>query len=148
MAYQQQRLHVTSDELSFCVGMLDSGCTQTHEVQTPGVSQSVVSRAWIHYHMSVHRQRRLQWVQDHVTWTVPDWTTVLFTDESRFFLDFTDGRARGWRRAGERHQDACIKEPDRYCSGSLMAWAGISMGKETDLHMLPAGYHESHWLHG
>uniref|UniRef100_A0A3B4ZXC1 Transposase Tc1-like domain-containing protein n=1 Tax=Stegastes partitus TaxID=144197 RepID=A0A3B4ZXC1_9TELE len=30
-----------------------------------------------------HRRERLQWAQDHVTWTMQQWSTVLFTDECR-----------------------------------------------------------------
>ncbi|XP_060552764.1 guanylate-binding protein 2-like, partial [Ruditapes philippinarum] len=41
-----------------------------------------------------HIQERLQWAQSHVTWTVNDWTPVLFTDESMFCLDFMDRRVR------------------------------------------------------
>ena len=40
---------------------------------------------------------RLAWARDHVTWTQNDWALVLFTDESRFCVDFTDRRARIWR---------------------------------------------------
>ena len=38
----------------------------------------------------LHKQARLSWAQDHVNWTDNDWDPVLFTDESRYFLDFTD----------------------------------------------------------
>ena len=41
------------------------------------------------------RQRvhdRLDFARIHVRWTIHDWTPVLFTDESRFYLDFTDRR--------------------------------------------------------
>ena len=41
-----------------------------------------------------HIQERLEWAQDHVTWALNDWTPILFTDESRFCVDFTDRRAR------------------------------------------------------
>ena len=37
-----------------------------------------------------HVQMRLAWARDHVTWTQNDWARVLFTDESRFCVDFTD----------------------------------------------------------
>uniref|UniRef100_A0A671U5R4 Transposase Tc1-like domain-containing protein n=1 Tax=Sparus aurata TaxID=8175 RepID=A0A671U5R4_SPAAU len=30
-----------------------------------------------------HRSERLQWAQDHVTWTMQHWSTVLSTDECR-----------------------------------------------------------------
>ena len=39
-------------------------------------------------------QARLQWAQHHITWSLNDWTPVLFTEESRFCVDFRDKRAR------------------------------------------------------
>jgi hypothetical protein len=48
-----------------------------------------------------HIQERLQWAQTHFTWTVKDWTSVLFIDESRFYVDFTDRRAWVWRSPNE-----------------------------------------------
>ena len=42
------------------------------------------------YHVQMH----LAWAWDHVTWTQNDWAPVLFTDESRLCVDFTDRRAR------------------------------------------------------
>ena len=86
-----------------------------------------------------HRQDRLNWARAHVNWRVADWAPVLFTDESRFCVDFTDRRARVWRRAGERYQDANVAEHDRYGGGSLMIWGGISRAGQTDLHVLRRG---------
>ena len=77
---------------------------------------------------------RLNWAHDHVKWTDNDWDPILFTDEWRCCLDFTDRHARVWRRSGERFQDANISEHDRYGGGSIMVWAGISRGGRTDLN--------------
>lgn len=49
-----------------------------------------------------HIRERLQWNHDHVDGTLQDWTPVLFSDESRFCVDFTDSRARVWGRRNER----------------------------------------------
>ena len=43
-----------------------------------------------------HIQERLDWARQHVGWTLNDWTLVLFMDESKFCIDFTDCRARAW----------------------------------------------------
>ena len=51
---------------------------------------------------------RLAWARDHVTWTQNDWAPVLFTDESRFCVDFTDRRARVWRMSNERFAPVCV----------------------------------------
>ena len=88
---------------------------------------------------SLHKQARLNWAQDHVNWTDNDWAPVLFTDESRYCLDFTDRHAQVWRRRGERFLDATISEHDRYDGGSIMVWAGISIGGRTDLHIVMRG---------
>ena len=52
---------------------------------------------------------------------------MLFTDESKFCIDFTDPRARVWRARDERFAPVCVVEHDRYGKGSVMVWAGISM---------------------
>ena len=36
-----------------------------------------------------HVQDRLDFARTHVKWTIRDWTPVIFTDESRFCLDFS-----------------------------------------------------------
>ena len=88
-----------------------------------------------------HRRVRYEWAMDHVRWTLVDWRPVLFTDESRYCLDFTDMRARVWRRPGERLHADNIAEHDRYGGwrGSVMVWGGISWDPRTDLCVLPRG---------
>ena len=71
-----------------------------------------------------HKDRRKQWCLEHVSWT-SEWDGVLWTDESRFCLDFADGRVRVRRMANERYAAACISEHDRYGGGSVMMWGGI-----------------------
>ena len=87
----------------------------------------------------LHKQARLNWVQDHVNWTDNYWDPVLFTDESRYCIDFTYRRARVWRRRGERFIDANISKVDHYGGVSIMVWAGISRGGRTDLHIVMRG---------
>ena len=49
-----------------------------------------------------HRRLRLQWARDHVTWNIQQWSSVLFTDESRITLHRNDGCQRRWRRLQAR----------------------------------------------
>ena len=86
-----------------------------------------------------HVQMRLAWARDHVTWTQNDWAPVLFTDESRFCVDFTNRRARVWRMPNERFAPVCVAEHDRFGGGSVMVWAGISAQGKTDLHVIDNG---------
>ena len=86
-----------------------------------------------------HRQARLAWAQNHLPWTRAQWTAVLFTDESRFCMDFLDRRRKVWRQQGQRYAEQNVAEHDRFGGGSLMVWAGISMQGKTDLVLLQNG---------
>lgn len=79
------------------------------------------------------RQRRLDWCQPRVRWTRMRWSTVLFTDESRFCVSFADGRLRIWRRKGERTAANCVLQFNRWGGASVMVWGGISLNHRTDL---------------
>ena len=59
----------------------------------------------------------------------------MFRYESKFALDFRDGRKRIWRRGGERYTDPARVAHDRYGRGSVMVWGGITMTGKTDLHV-------------
>jgi hypothetical protein len=62
-----------------------------------------------------------------------NWRTVLFSEESRFPLEFADGRIRIWRRPGERFAEACVMPVDRFGSGRLMVWGGMHYAGKTNL---------------
>ena len=72
-----------------------------------------------------HQRLRLNWARGHYCWSRRRWNCVLFTDKSRFNLQFADGRLRVWRQTGERMDENNIVERDRYDGGSVMIWGGI-----------------------
>ena len=91
-------------------------------------------RAAIRLVLSPHnRHVRLLWAREHVRWTRHQWNGVLFTDESRFCLQGSDGRKQVYRRKGERYANNCIQERDRNRGGSIMVWGGISFTGRTEL---------------
>ena len=65
-------------------------------------------------------QDRLYFLRTHVRWTICDWTPVLFTDESRFCLDFTDRSQLVWRMSKEKFDDLNVAEHDRYGKVSVI----------------------------
>ena len=83
-----------------------------------------------------HRAARLQWGRTRHRWNRNTWQNILFSDESRFCLKFSDGRARVYRRRGERFSGACVLETDRFGGGSVMIWDGISHVERTDLKVI------------
>uniref|UniRef100_A0AAZ3SWD3 Transposase n=1 Tax=Oncorhynchus tshawytscha TaxID=74940 RepID=A0AAZ3SWD3_ONCTS len=83
-----------------------------------------------------HRAGRLAFAREHQDWQICHWRPVLFTDESRFTLSTCDRRDRVWRRRGERSAACNILQHDRFGSGSVMVWDGISLWGRTALHVL------------
>jgi transposase len=73
-----------------------------------------------------HRYQRVQWCNEHKAWQIGEWQKIVFSDESRFCLDMSDGRIRVHRLMTERYLDECILEKDRYGGGSVMVWGAMS----------------------
>lgn len=80
-----------------------------------------------------HRRARMLFARRHRRWNRVQWARVIFSDESRFRLQRSDGRVRVYRRKGERFTDACVVERDRFGGGSVMVWGGIMGGHKTEL---------------
>ena len=82
-----------------------------------------------------HRQQRLELTRRCVHYTRRQWSSVLFSDESKFNLSFADGRRRVWRRPNNRYVDNNVMERDRFGGGSVMVWGGFSSEHRTPLHV-------------
>lgn len=52
---------------------------------------------------------------------------VLFTDESRFNVEFADGRLRVRKRRNKQFDQEKNVQSDRYSGGCVMVWGGISL---------------------
>ena len=63
------------------------------------------------------------------------WSHVMFSDKSRFKLDFNDGHQRVWRHCGARCLDAATTPHDHYDCGRVTIWDGITMNGRTNLHI-------------
>ena len=110
---------------------LNSDSTKPFAPSATGLTQTFCSFA----HVTTTQRARMDWCQRHHRWTNQQWASVMFSDESRFVLDFHDRRIRVWRRRGERYQPPATVAHNRYGGGSVMVWAGICMNDRTDLHI-------------
>ena len=81
-----------------------------------------------------------------MTWTRRQWSSVLFTDETKINLFRNDGRLRVWRRRGERYADVNIVEQERFGGGGIMVWAGVSSNYKTDLVLMNGRITGQHYL--
>ena len=111
--------------------------------RTPGIRNSIISEQTVRNRLRQsgirsrrplngmelkrrHRIARLQWARARLRWRRNTWPNILFSDESKFNLKFSDGRVRIYCRRRERFADGCVKETDRCGGGGVMVWGGIS----------------------
>ncbi|GFX84824.1 esterase FE4 [Trichonephila clavipes] len=88
---------------------------------------------------STNRRVRLAWFRQHRDWSMDQWVTVLFTDESRFSLNINSRRTSIWREPGTRYLPCKVHEFDNYGGGDLMAWTDIMLDGCTPLHVFKRG---------
>lgn len=93
-----------------------------------------------------HRRLRLEWAWEHQRWFHPQWSGVLFTDESRFKVSNSDGRTRIWCPPRTRYQNENIVEVEPFGGGSVMVWAGISAQRKSDLVVLEGNINAARYL--
>ncbi|XP_045471832.1 uncharacterized protein LOC123678722 [Harmonia axyridis] len=86
-----------------------------------------------------NRAARLNWCREFQNWGVNEWSTILFTDESRFGYHPDSRRIRLWRRSGNLERLRHVQEVHRYRGGTIMVWGGISIGRRTEL-VFPDGF--------
>ncbi|GFW30612.1 transposable element Tcb2 transposase [Trichonephila clavipes] len=79
------------------------------------------------------------WDAEHRDWEQHDWSQVLFTDESRFSLEYDTRRVFVWRDRGTQSNPAFVRERSQYRRSGWMVWGGISIGGRTDLHIIRNG---------
>ncbi|GBO24609.1 Transposable element Tc1 transposase [Araneus ventricosus] len=88
---------------------------------------------------STNRRVRLAWCREHKDWSMDQWATVLFTDESRFSLNTDSRRTFIWRVPGTRYLPSNVREIDHHGGGGLMVWTGIMLDGRTPLHVSERG---------
>jgi len=69
-----------------------------------------------------HRKERLDFALAHQDWTVEDWKTVVWSDETKINRLGSDGRIWIWKKPGEALSDRLMKETKKFDGGSLMMW--------------------------
>ena len=82
-----------------------------------------------------NRQLRLDWAMRRSHFR-DQWSTIIWTDESRFRLFRRDGRLRVWRTTDERHQQELVMPTVQGDGGSVHVWGAIARNWKSDLVIL------------
>ncbi len=77
-----------------------------------------------------NRKLRLQFAQAHQNWTIEDWKSIAWSDESRFLLQHSDVRVRFWCKEHESMDPSCLVSTVQAGGGGVMVWGvwGIFSG--------------------
>ncbi|GBM75032.1 Transposable element Tcb2 transposase [Araneus ventricosus] len=88
---------------------------------------------------STNRRVRLAWCREYRDWSMDQWATVLFTDESRISLNTDSRRTFIWREPGTRYLPSNVREINHYGGGGLKVWAGIMLDGRAPFHVFERG---------
>jgi transposase len=69
-----------------------------------------------------HKKERLDFALAHQHWTVEDWKTIVWSDETKINRLGSDGRIWVWKKPGEGLSDRLVKGTAKFGGGSLMMW--------------------------
>uniref|UniRef100_A0A3B4X3B6 Tc1-like transposase DDE domain-containing protein n=1 Tax=Seriola lalandi dorsalis TaxID=1841481 RepID=A0A3B4X3B6_SERLL len=70
-------------------------------------------------------QKRLAWAKDKKDWTAAEWSKVMFSDESKFWISFGNQDPRVWRKRGEAQNPRCLRSSVKFPQ-SVMVWGAMS----------------------
>ncbi len=70
-----------------------------------------------------HRQKHLTWAKEKKSWTVAQWSKVLFSDKRTFCISFGNQGPRVWKKSGEAQNPCFLKSS---VTQSVMIWAAMS----------------------
>lgn len=71
-------------------------------------------------------KERLAFAKSHRNWTVEDWKTVIFSDETKINRFGSDGQRWTWYRDGESLQPRNVTETTKHGGGHIMIWGCIT----------------------
>lgn len=80
-------------------------------------------------------KRRLEWAKAFKIWGSDDWRRVVWSDESRFELQFGSQASKVTRRKDEAYLPECIKKQTKFPL-SMMVWGCMSGTGLSNLHFV------------
>ena len=76
-----------------------------------------------------HKEKRMEWVKEKVSWTLGKWITIIFSDQEKFNLDGPDGIQCYWHDLRKEEQ-VFSRRP--LGGKSVMIWGAFSMNGKAE----------------
>lgn len=89
----------SAKEIRDTAGLQVHECTVRRRLHEAGLTSRMAAQKPLL--TEAHKAKRLQFAQEHETWTAEEWRKVIFTDESTFCTKLHQ-RKRVWRLANQR----------------------------------------------
>jgi hypothetical protein len=121
---------------------------QLHREYFPQVSEDTVRRRLKDEGLKNYKQRtvpllkapqvdrRLEWGESVLLWTVQNWRAVIYSDASKFEVFRVDTRRRVWRMPGEALHPQKTAKKVAHGGGSVMVWGCITKSGVVRLHRI------------
>ncbi|CAK9827571.1 Transposable element Tcb2 transposase [Anthophora retusa] len=74
----------------------------------------------------INQEKRLKFANDYITKENDFWSTVLFSDESKFNIFQNDGRTLVWRRSNTELDPKNVQNTVKHGGGGVMVWGCMS----------------------
>jgi hypothetical protein len=69
-----------------------------------------------------HKRNHLEWAMEHRNWTMEDWKSIVWSDETKINCLGSDGRKWVWKKQEESLSDRLVSGTLKFGRGSLMLW--------------------------
>lgn len=70
-----------------------------------------------------HKRLRLEFAKNYQSWTIEDWKKVVFSDETRVNMLYSDGPEYCWKKKNSPIDSRHVKETLKFGGGGIMVWA-------------------------
>ncbi|CAJ0836974.1 9468_t:CDS:1, partial [Entrophospora sp. SA101] len=68
----------------------------------------------------VNQKKRFSWCRERKNWNINDWNNIIWSDESKFNLYYSDGWQRVWRMPKEKYDVDCLIPTFKHGGGGIM----------------------------
>jgi len=94
----------------------------------------------------INAVKRLEWAQEHATWSMQQWKNVLWSDESKFEIFGSHRKVYVRRGPHEKMLPECLTPTVKHGGGSVMVWGSFGNNMVGDFLQVVGKMNQHHYL--